>query len=81
MAAIGTLIAAIFVWFASPGLGYYLTDDHVMNLRRSWPEPVSHLARDCITFSPVAYRPFGLLVYRAIFTLAGLLTGSIRIGF
>ncbi|MGI8742042.1 MAG: hypothetical protein ACR2NN_05645 [Bryobacteraceae bacterium] len=71
VAAASALIAAIFFRFARPGLGYYFTADDVMNLRRAWPEPVWHFARDCFTFSPVAYRPFGLLEYRAIFALVG----------
>src|SRR5437588_6871120 len=70
------VIIGLFYYFAKPGLSYYLDDDDIMNLRQSWPAPVSKFLSQIVTFEPQAYRPVGLLFYRAMFTISDLHTSA-----
>ena len=72
MALAAVVIAAIFFYFARPGLDYYFTDDDIMNLRQSRPAPVSKLLVQTFGFAPQAYRPVGQLFYRGMLALVGL---------
>ena len=64
-------IAAFFLFFTWRGMLVYYTGDDVMNLWKYWTLPVSRLITANIFFWTPNYRPFGGLVYCALFALFG----------
>jgi hypothetical protein len=64
-------IAAIWVWYARDGLASYFSGDDLMNIYLAWQKPLLRFATENIVFFSPGYRPFGNLVYRLLFEMAG----------
>ena len=69
--AAGLFIGAFFAAFTWRGLLVYFTGDDVMNLYMYWSRPVSDLIKANAFFWTPYYRPFGGIIYRALFALFG----------
>lgn len=67
----GAFIASYFLAFTWRGLLVYFTGDDMMNLYGYWSKPVSDLVRANLLFWTPSYRPFGGVIYRAMFGLFG----------
>jgi len=67
----GVAIAAIWFWFTRDGLASYFSGDDLMNTYLAWQKPLSRLAGENVLFFSPGYRPFGNLVYRLLFEMAG----------
>src|SRR5947207_710512 len=65
------IIASLPLWFARSGLFVYLTGDDTMNIYKAWREPYYRILLENIFYFTPAYRPFGSLVYRLLFDVAG----------
>ena len=62
--AVALVVGGLFFVFAGDGIGAYFTPDDMMNLYRAWSaSPAGLLGQD---------RPLGQVLYRALFSLAGL---------
>jgi hypothetical protein len=63
------VIAAYFFRFAAPGLAIGLTHDDLMNLYKSWEQPLTAHLRDIVLFFRVSpsFRPAGSVFYRLWF--------------
>jgi hypothetical protein len=67
----GLFIATFFLAFTWRGLLMYFSGDDVMNLYGYCSRPVADLVRANILFWTPYYRPFGGVIYRALFSLFG----------
>jgi hypothetical protein len=68
----GIAIAAVFLWFARPGLDYYFDTDDITNLGRACSQPVHKLLLDTLPIFGSPTRALGQMTYRGLFALAGL---------
>jgi hypothetical protein len=68
----GAVVVAHFVWFAAPGLSTGFFTDDLLNLYFPWLKPWSGLLTDAAFPFRNTHRPFGGLVYRALFDAFGL---------
>jgi hypothetical protein len=68
----GIAIAAIFLWFARPGLAYYFDTDDITNLGRACSQPLHKLLLDTLPIFGSPTRALGQMTYRGLFALADL---------
>ena len=67
----GLFIAAFFLAFTWRGMLVYYSGDDMMNLYNYWSRPAGDLIKANFLFWTPYYRPFGGLIYRAMFALFG----------
>lgn len=65
------VIVSIWIWFTRDGLASYFSGDDLMNTYLAWQKPLLRLAGENLLFFSPGYRPFGNLVYRLLFEMAG----------
>jgi hypothetical protein len=65
------VIVSIWIWFTREGLDSYFSGDDLMNTYLAWQKPLLRLAGENLLFFSPGYRPFGNLVYRLLFEMAG----------
>jgi hypothetical protein len=65
------LVVLIWLWFTHDGLASYFSGDDLMNIYLAWQKPLLRLAGENVFFFSPGYRPFGNLVYRLLFEMAG----------
>jgi hypothetical protein len=66
-----TVVVSIWIWFTRDGLESYFSGDDLMNIYLAWQKPLLRLAGENLLFFSPGYRPFGNLVYRLLFEMAG----------
>jgi len=74
LSAAGALLIVVYFWrLVRPTLHVYFSDDDLMNLYRSWINPLGRLVRANLLFfqSNPFLRPFASAWYRTIFHFAG----------
>ena len=69
----GLFIAGLFLILTWRGLLIYYTGDDMMNLYGYWSKPLSSLVKANIFFWTPYYRPFGGIIYRALFAISALI--------
>jgi hypothetical protein len=65
------VVISIWIWFTRNGLASYFSGDDLMNTYLAWQKPLLRLAGENLLFFSPGYRPFGNLVYRLLFEMAG----------
>jgi hypothetical protein len=65
------VVISIWIWFTRDGLASYFSGDDLMNTYLAWQKPLLRLAGENLLFFSPGYRPFGNLVYRLLFEMAG----------
>jgi len=65
------VVISIWIWFTRDGLASYFSGDDLMNIYLAWQKPLLRLAGENLLFFSPGYRPFGNLVYRLLFEMAG----------
>ena len=65
------VVVSIWIWFTRDGLASYFSGDDLMNTYLAWQKPLLRLAAENLLFFSPGYRPFGNLVYRLLFEMAG----------
>ncbi len=65
------IVVSIWIWFTRDGLASYFSGDDLMNIYLAWQKPLLRLAGENLLFFSPGYRPFGNLVYRLLFEMAG----------
>ena len=65
------VVISIWIWFTRDGLVSYFSGDDLMNIYLAWQKPLLRLAGENLLFFSPGYRPFGNLVYRLLFEMAG----------
>ncbi len=67
-------ITVYFFYFTDGGLRTGFSHDDLMNLWRSWLDPLPHILKENVLFFlyPLAYRPMGTLFYHIFFNAFGL---------
>ena len=65
------VVVSIWIWFTRDGLASYFSGDDLMNIYLAWQKPLQRLAGENLLFFSAGYRPFGNLVYRLLFEVAG----------
>ncbi len=68
----GITIAAMFLWFARPGLAYYFDTDDIANLGIAGSQPLHKFLLDSVPILGSPSRAFGLMIYRGLYALVGL---------
>jgi hypothetical protein len=74
------VVISIWIWFTRDGLASYFSGDDLMNIYLAWQKPLQRLAGENLLFFSPGYRPFGNLVYRLLFEMAGFNPLPFRIG-
>jgi len=65
------VVISIWIWFTRDGVASYFSGDDLMNIYLAWQKPIQRLAGENLLFFSPGYRPFGNLVYRLLFEMAG----------
>ncbi len=65
------VVVSIWIWFTRDGLASYFSGDDLMNTYLAWQKPLLRLAGENVLFFSPGYRPFGNLLYRLLFEMAG----------
>ncbi len=65
------VVVSIWIWFTRDGLASYFSGDDLMNIYLAWQKPLRRLAGENLLFFSSGYRPFGNLVYRLLYEMAG----------